>query len=93
MGDGPLSFSVPPGSLCPQMGLVEGWLGELEPGEGRPGFPGLLEASFVLLGPEVLCVGLLREAEKARPSPILSLILPLTSLRRGPVEAGGPGLK
>lgn len=39
------------------MGLLEGWMAGLDPGEGRPGFPSLFRTSFVLLGSEVLHVG------------------------------------
>ena len=41
----------------PPNGAPGGPGGELEPGEEQPGFLGLLGASSVLLGSEVLCVG------------------------------------
>ena len=74
------------------MGLLEGWLGGLEPGEGLPGFLSLFGGPFVLLGSEVLCV---RPPWGGRKSQtfllqILLLILPQPSLKWGPVEAEGP---
>lgn len=69
------------------MGLLEG--GELEHGEGLPGFLGLFGASSVLLGSEVLCVGPPWGAEKARPSPNSS-DPPRPWFKLGPVEARGP---
>lgn len=74
------------------MGLLEGWFGGLEPGEGLPGFLSLFGGLFVLLGSEVLCV---RPPWGGRKSQtfllqIRLLILPQPSLKWGPVEAGGP---
>ena len=72
------------------MGLLEGWVGGLEPGEGRPGFPSLYGGPFVLLGSEVLCVrppwgG--RESQ-AFPLQILLLIPPNPASNGGQCRQG-----